>query len=178
MILQVVLTHSTRLVVCWMRLTPSHFAENFQKHFRIIEDWSHWNCHGKCIKMSTNKIMFGPLVLQIGCDVFIKKNLSIQTLQLQRMVRISRYFHMHRKAIKYFEVIVGQVWQDGHTGWEQQICDDLLLGHLYHTHFFIHTHSCILMIYRKWLSLISCHTNGTKPCGLQPTSGIFLQKNF
>ncbi len=48
------------------------FSQNFQKmseFLKTIRNFKNyariWNQHGKCIKMSTNKPMFGPAVLEI-----------------------------------------------------------------------------------------------------------------
>ena len=35
-----------------------------------------WYQHGKCIRMSTNKPIFGPVVLEIAWDIFINKTSS------------------------------------------------------------------------------------------------------
>ena len=38
-----------------------------------------WNQNGKCIKVNTNKPLFGPVVLEITCDIFmIKLVVSLQ----------------------------------------------------------------------------------------------------
>ncbi len=58
---------------CRMVFTPSFFQKIF-KNFRIVKYCIHiWHKHGKCIKMNTNKPMFGPVVLEIACDIFINK---------------------------------------------------------------------------------------------------------
>ncbi len=47
------------------------------KNFRIVKYCAHiWNQHEKWIKTSTNKPMFGPVVLEIACGIFIKKDIS------------------------------------------------------------------------------------------------------
>ncbi len=42
-----------------------------------------WNQHRKGIrKMSTNTPMFGPVVLEITCDIFINKTLSVHHIHV------------------------------------------------------------------------------------------------
>ncbi len=70
------------------------FSENFQKCLRIVKYCGHiWNEHGKCIKMSTNMPMFGPVVLKTIYDIFINKNiyqkLSTSTIVPHRFHRIA-----------------------------------------------------------------------------------------
>ena len=44
----------------------SEIFRNFVKNVKIVTFHAHiWNQHEKCIKMSTNKPMFGPVVLEI-----------------------------------------------------------------------------------------------------------------
>ncbi len=41
------------------------------KNYRIVTYCAHiWHQHRKCIKMRTKKRMFGPVVLEIACDIF------------------------------------------------------------------------------------------------------------
>ncbi len=45
---------------------------NLFKNFGILKHYAHiWNQHEKCIKMNTNKPMFGLVVLEIACDIFM-----------------------------------------------------------------------------------------------------------
>ena len=58
------------------------FVRKFHKNFRIVEYCAYvWTQNRKCIKMSTNKPMFGLVVL-IACDIFINKGSSHWSLQL------------------------------------------------------------------------------------------------
>ncbi len=41
-----------------------------------------WNLYGKCIRMSTNMPMFGPVVLEMDCDIF---SLVFSSLQHNRV---------------------------------------------------------------------------------------------
>ncbi len=51
------------------------FIKKFKK-FRIVKFHDHiWYQHEECIKMSTNKPMFGLVVLEIACDIVIKSDI-------------------------------------------------------------------------------------------------------
>ncbi len=47
------------------------------QNFKIGKTYAHiWNQHRKCIRMSTNMPMFGLVVLEIACDIFIHMTYS------------------------------------------------------------------------------------------------------
>ena len=55
------------------------FCQNIFNNFRIVTYFDHiWNQHWKCINMSTNKPMFGPVVLEVFCDIFNNKTSSFR----------------------------------------------------------------------------------------------------
>ncbi len=55
-----------------------HFWRKFFKNFRIFKNGGHiCNQHDKCSQMSTNKPMFGPVVVEIACNIFIYKDVFI-----------------------------------------------------------------------------------------------------
>ena len=66
-----------------MHATPFLFVRKFSKKIKIVKSGAYiWNQHGKYIKMSTNKPIFDPVVLEIAYDIFINNRrhlLSIET---------------------------------------------------------------------------------------------------
>ena len=55
------------LAVGLVHRAPSFCSEYFQKFKNVRYGVNIWNQHRKCLKMSTNKPMFGPVVLEITC---------------------------------------------------------------------------------------------------------------
>ncbi len=57
--------------------TTSSFPRFFFRKFSRISEYKYcaqiWNQHAKCIKMSTNMPMFGPVVLEIACGIVYKQ---------------------------------------------------------------------------------------------------------
>ncbi len=46
------------------------------KKIGIVQNYVHiWNQPEICIKMSTNKPMFGPVDLEIACDILYKQDI-------------------------------------------------------------------------------------------------------
>ena len=55
----------------------------FSKKFRILKfHGCIWNQHGKCIKMNTNKPMFGPVVLEITHGSVINSIMTMMTVPI------------------------------------------------------------------------------------------------
>ncbi len=51
-----------------------HFVQKIVKKLKMVKYHVYiWNHHGNSIKMSTNKPMFGIVVLEIPCGIWIKK---------------------------------------------------------------------------------------------------------
>ena len=72
-----VVSQSINSLLAQLLSTPSFFHI-----FSTISELS--NCvhillqHEKCIQMSTNKPMIGPVVLEIACDIFVKETFSFR----------------------------------------------------------------------------------------------------
>ena len=65
-------TNTTRISMMTFILSVFFFSKLLD-FFKIFENVHIWNHHWKCITMSTNMIMFGPVVLEIACGIFISK---------------------------------------------------------------------------------------------------------
>ncbi len=62
------------LTICMMVSNGVEIFHKIFKNFRNFIFHVHiWNQHEKYIKMDTNKPMFGPVVLEIACDIFVNK---------------------------------------------------------------------------------------------------------
>ena len=60
----------TPLTDCQVMKTINTTFQKIGKNSQIVKHCIHiWNQHAKCIKMNTNKPMFGPVVLEIACDI-------------------------------------------------------------------------------------------------------------
>ena len=73
--------NSLYVAVNRMQLSPSIFLKILQKifkNFRIVKYCGHiWNQDRKCITMSINNPVFGPVVLEIACDISIQDDIPI-----------------------------------------------------------------------------------------------------